>query len=222
MLVKRRLLSFLLLLFIAILVVYKKDIKPVFVSGDILFQDTSRGDISKAIKKVTEDENNSKSFSHVGILQIDDKGTKFVLEAITEGGVSKTPFDTFLNRSLTDNGEPKVVVCRLKEKYRDEINVALEYGSKLIGYPYDNVYTIGDSMYYCSEYVYEMLHNTGEHKDIFKLNPMTFKDDDTGDYLPFWVKYYDSLNVDIPEGKLGLNPNGMYKSNNIDSIYSFY
>lgn len=188
-------------------------------SGDLLFQDLDADSISDAIESVTGGEQKL-SFSHVGIAVEDAKGGMFVLEAITKG-VSYTPIDTFLNRSLSRTGKPKVQVGRLKEEYRGRIPQAIKYGRTLMNMPYDHVYTIGDSTYYCSELIYEMFTHSGDSSEIFHLNPMTFKDT-TGVFLPFWQKYYHDLGVDIPEGKPGLNPNGMSQSDKIEMVYSFY
>lgn len=187
--------------------------------GDLIFQDLDSDSISDAIESVTGGKEQL-NFSHVGIVEIDKIGKVFILEAISKG-VSLTPLDTFLNRNVNDKGEPKVAVARLKSKYKDRINGAIEYGKTLIGLPYDDVYLIGDSNYYCSELIYEMFVNTGDSSAIFVLNPMTFKNPNTHEFLPFWLDYYQKKQVEIPEGKLGLNPNGMYKSQNIDIIYPY-
>lgn len=187
--------------------------------GDLIFQDLDSDSISEAIESVTGGKEQI-NFSHVGIVEIDKTGKIFILEAISKG-VSLTPIDIFLNRNVNDKGEPKVVVARLKSEYEVRIKEAIEYGKGLIGSSYDDVYLIGDSNYYCSELIYEMFANTGDSSEVFVLNPMTFKNPGTNEFLPFWLDYYKKKQVEIPEGKLGLNPNGMYKSQNIDIIYPY-
>ena len=44
---------------------------------------------------------------------------------------------------------------------------------------------------------------------------MTFKDPTTHQFFPAWVDYYKSLNMDIPEGKPGINPGSISTSNKI-------
>lgn len=188
-------------------------------NGDLLFQDLDNDSISDAIENVTG-EGRSLNFSHVGMLVLEKDGSAVVLEAISKG-VSKTPLDTFLLRSVTSDGRPKVVVGRLKARYVDRIPQAIAFGESLVGSPYDKVFVIGDSSYYCSELIYEMMRHSGDSSDIFMLNPMSFKDPQTGQFNPTWVDYYQSLGVDIPEGKLGLNPNGMSHSENIEMIFKF-
>ncbi|MGQ1910517.1 YiiX/YebB-like N1pC/P60 family cysteine hydrolase [Marinifilum sp. RC60d5] len=191
----------------------------VLQKGDLIFQDLDSDSISNAIESVTGGKEQL-NFSHVGIVEIDKTGKIFVLEAISKG-VSLTPVDIFLERNTNINGKPKVAVARLKSEYNGRIKEAIEYGKSLLGSPYDDVYLIGDSNYYCSELIYEMFANTGDSSELFVLNPMTFKNPDTNEFLPFWIDYYKKKQVEIPEGKLGLNPNGMYKSQNIDIIYPY-
>ncbi len=195
--------------------------KPRFTleKGDLLFQDLDADSISDAIESVTGGAKNL-SFSHVGIVDIHSNGDTMVLEAISKG-VTYTKLTDFLQRSTTADQKPKVEVGRLKPEFTAFIDKALESGEKLIGKPYDDIYIMGDSTYYCSELIYDLFANAGDSIEIFRLNPMTFKDDKTGGFLPFWIEYYKNLGVDIPEGKPGLNPNGMHESPNIEIVFSY-
>ena len=62
------------------------------------------------------------------------------------------------------------------------------------------------------ELLYTAFKKANREKELFDLNPMTFKDPATHDYFPAWVDYYKSLQVEIPEGKPGINPGGMSRS----------
>ncbi len=188
--------------------------------GDLLFQDLDADSISDAIETVTGGEGKI-SFSHVGIVDIKENGDTLVLEAISKG-VCYTKLDSFLSRSVNRNGKPKVEVGRLKLEFKALIDSALLESKELIGKAYDEVYIIGDSNYYCSELIYEMFASNKDSIEVFKLNPMTFKDAQTGEYMPFWLAYYKKLGVEIPEGKPGLNPNGMSQSPNIKMVYSYH
>lgn len=184
-----------------------------FRKGDLIFQDLNTDSISDAIESVTGGEQKL-NFSHVGIVDITSKGEIVVLEAVSKG-VTKNGIEFFLNRSN------KIAVGRLKSNHADRIQDALNYGTTLLGLPYDDIYVMGDSTYYCSELIYEMFTNSGDSSEIFKLNPMTFKDAATGKFLPFWIDYYQKLGVEIPEGKPGLNPNGMFQSTNIEVVFPY-
>ncbi|MDQ2178297.1 YiiX/YebB-like N1pC/P60 family cysteine hydrolase [Marinifilum sp. D714] len=184
-----------------------------FRKGDLIFQDLNSDSISEAIESVTGGEKKL-NFSHVGIVDVDSKGDVYILEAISKG-VSLTPLDSFVLRSN------KVAIARLNTKLNTRIEAAMTYGKSLLNFPYDNIYVMGDSTYYCSELIYEMFVNTGDSTEVFQLNPMTFKDNQSGEYLPFWVEYYKNLGVEIPEGKPGLNPNGMFQSSNIEIVLPY-
>ncbi|SDX96888.1 Permuted papain-like amidase enzyme, YaeF/YiiX, C92 family [Lutibacter oricola] len=186
--------------------------------GDLLFQDLDKENIDNAIKKVTKT-NLKFNFTHIGIVVSDNNELK-VLEAVSKG-VQLSSISDFLNRNLI-NGKPKVVVGQLKKEFRTLIKPAIEHGKTLIGLPYDKVYIIGDNNYYCSELLYEMFHKADPNTKTFQLNPMTFKDPKTNKTLEFWTNYYAKLNHKIPEGELGLNPNGMSVSPNITLIYDYF
>jgi hypothetical protein len=47
---------------------------------------------------------------------------------------------------------------------------------------------------------------------------MTFKDPNTHAFFPAWVDYYQQLKQDIPEGKPGINPGLISRSNKIQII----
>ncbi|SNR57099.1 Permuted papain-like amidase enzyme, YaeF/YiiX, C92 family [Lutibacter agarilyticus] len=188
-----------------------------FKEGDILFQDLDKDAIDNAIEKVTKT-NLAYNFTHVGIV-VKQQDTLKVLEAISTG-VQLTDIEVFLNRNLI-KGKPKVVVGELKPEFKPMLSKAIEHGKSLIGLPYDAIYIIGDNSYYCSELLYEMFHYSNPNNIPFKLNPMTFKDPKTNETLTFWLNYYAELNHEIPEGELGLNPNGMSVSPNIVLVYDF-
>ena len=54
----------------------------------------------------------------------------------------------------------------------------------------------------------------------FETNLMTFNDS-TGRPMQSWVNYYKSLNYEIPEGKIGTNPNLIASSANIKFIHDY-
>ncbi|SNS70832.1 Permuted papain-like amidase enzyme, YaeF/YiiX, C92 family [Belliella buryatensis] len=174
--------------------------------GDILFQDGDCGDFCDAIRKVTQGYQ-GRDFSHNGLL-IQEEGRWYVLEAIGTG-VTKTPLDDFLNKHLDGEGKPKVMVGRLKSEYQDLVPKAIEEAKKHLGKPYDSVFDFENEAYYCSELIHFAFKAANGGEDLFTPKPMTYKDPDTGELFPIWINYFEKLNVEIPEGKLGLNPGGM-------------
>jgi hypothetical protein len=187
--------------------------------GDLLFQDSDLGPLCDAIEKVTTGFQGA-NFSHVGIVAKDNSGNFVVIEAVSNGVVS-TPLQTFLSRSFDAKGQPKVVVGRVKEPYRHLIPRALKEGLALKGKPYDKVFAIDNGAYYCSELIYEIFLQANANKPVFKLQPMTYKDPDTGEMLTAWEDYFSKLGVPIPEGKPGINPGGISCSRLLTIIYAY-
>lgn len=143
------------------------------------------------------------NFSHLGIVEIDEQGV-WVIHASPEKGVFRDSLEMFMRE------EDGVFVYRLKSEYRYFILQALDKSRAYYGQPYDFSYLLNDSSQYCSGLIYRLFESAG----IFQLNPMTFKDI-SGDFHPFWVEHYKNLNIDIPEGMPGCNPNGMATSSAI-------
>lgn len=181
--------------------------------GDLLFQDLDCGELCDAIESVTDGYNGWK-FSHVAMV-VENSNDLMIEEAIGKD-VHITSFRDFLDRYKDDEGNPKVVVGRLKDdKSLDRI---IKNSSKYIGMPYDDIFKIGDEKYYCSDLIYNVYK---DKKYFFDLNPMTFKSQSTNDFLPVWTDYYNKMKVPIPEGKPGLNPGSISRSNRINIIYKF-
>ena len=184
--------------------------------GDLLFQDLDCGALCEAIESVTFGID-SAHFSHVGIVS-KIKGDKVtVLEAMGYK-VREVSLDDFLDRYKDRNGRPKVVVGRLKDdKFVKNALISLK---KYIGKPYDDVFDINNDNYYCSELVYfAFKDNAG--KNLFTLMPMSYKNSKTGKYFESWVDYFNKLNTSIPQGKLGINPGGISRSDKINILYKF-
>ena len=188
--------------------------------GDLLFQNTGSDTVDNAIKSVTAT-SFYKSYSHVGMaMQKDNKW--FVLEAIPKQGVILTPLDKFLNRNKTKFNKYQTTVARLETNYNVYISDAITFGLDRINSPYDEFFSWDDSSYYCSELVYKMFSSQSLPKDSmpFNTNPMTFNDS-TGRPMLSWVNYYKNLNHEIPEGKIGTNPNLIASSPHIKFIHDY-
>lgn len=206
-------------LFFSISCTTKNNEKFNLKEGDILFQDSDCGPFCESIEKVTFGYKGSK-FSHVGMVFYNDSSELIVIEAISEG-VVKTSLHDFLNRSFDAKNNPKVVVGRLKEQHQNLLKKAIEFSKTKLGLAYDEVFDITNNKYYCSELIYDSFKFANENKPIFELQKMTYKDPATNKTFPIWDDYFKKLGVAIPEGKPGLNPGGMSKSNYLDIVH-FY
>ena len=202
--------------------------------GDILFQDLDSSPLCDAIEMVTPGHNNY-NFSHIGI--IIEGGIPFatnadsrfeekyfynleedfrVLEAIPNK-VTTTHIDSFLNRSLDNNHNPKVIVGRLNKKYQHSIDNAVKFLKSKIGVEYDDYFIKDNNKYYCSE----LIHEAFEKNEIFNLYPMTFVDPNSKKTMKLWLDYYQKLDTNIPEGELGINPGVMSISKKIKIIHQY-
>ena len=193
---------------------------------DFLFQDLDSSPLCDAIELVTPGYKGS-NFSHIGMVV--ELGDPYcinpdynyndhirVLEALPDK-VKTTSIDSFLNRSFDDNNNPKVIVGRLKPKYRHTIQNAIAFLESKLEMKYDNVFLMNNNSYYCSELIYEAF----EKDSIFQLKPMTFLHPETKDTLKIWKKYYSDLGVKIPQNKLGINPGIMSLSDKIEVVHVY-
>jgi hypothetical protein len=182
-----------------------------YKDGDIVFVSSDASAFDKAVVNVTKNNENF-NFSHVGLIHCTDSGI-FVIEAVTKG-VCYTSVDTFLIK----NSKSTIKIARLKADYQKYIPVAITKSLAYIGKKYDFAFDIKNDAYYCSELLYFAFSEASGDTLFFELSPMTFKDKTTNDYHPYWITYFSDLKIDIPEGKPGLNPNGMSISDKLEWI----
>lgn len=210
-------LKLLVILFLLILLHSCTEMKPNYrpKEGDILFQDLDCGNLCAAIKRVTFGKD-SAEFSHIGLVQKIDEKWK-VLEAISEG-VKYTNLVDFFKRSLDENNHPKIWVGRLKPQYSDILEKIEQEIPDYLNLPYDDAFLMNNGKYYCSELIFELFKKANGNKPFFELEPMTYKDPNTGEFLSVWVDYYKQLNMEIPEGLPGINPAGISRSNKIEMV----
>ena len=182
--------------------------------GDLLFQDLDSSPLCDAIELVTPGYKGA-NFSHIGLVVLDNDTLK-VLEAIPPK-VMTTNLDDFINRSFDKNGNPKVIVGRLKKEFTNSISNAVSYSKSKLDITYDEVFLINNETYYCSELIFEAF----EKDSIFQLKPMTFLHPNNKDTLPVWKEYYSDLNTNIPEGNPGINPGIISLSNKIEIVHIY-
>lgn len=185
--------------------------------GDLLFQDIDCGPLCDAIEEVTVGINGAK-FSHIGLV-VNRSGELHVLEAIS-AGVVFTPIDEFLQRSLDEAGNPKVIVGRVKQEYQYTIPEAIAFASQFQGAPYDTVFNMTNKAWYCSELIYQSF-KSASNSDFFELAPMTFISPQTDSIFHVWQEYYDAMGILLPEGEPGINPGGISLSEKIDIVHVY-
>jgi hypothetical protein len=181
-----------------------------YQNGDIVFKNLDCGALCDAIEAVTSGHAGN-SFSHIGLVYIQHDSV-FVIEAIGNN-VTLTPIKQFEARS-----KHHLVQARLKPAYKKLIPDALAFALLQIGKPYDDAFLYNNGKYYCSELLYDAFAFANKGKPFFVLEPMTFKQPSSETFFPVWISYYAELNMPIPEGKLGINPGGISKSDKIEII----
>lgn len=170
-------------------------------TGDLIFVGAKPDQLSGAINRVTQRHENS-SFDHVGILEVSDSRI-YILHASPKKGSVREPLDSLVDRALVQN--KKLAVYRLSDQFQAYVPEAIQSAKSLLGKPYNWSYVRNDSTLYCSDFVERSFRQAA----LFKLEPMTFKDPKTGETDSFWVEFYRKLGMEIPEGQLGCNPNGL-------------
>ena len=200
--------------FILLIILVSCSSKFELKEGDLLFQDLDSSPLCDAIELVTPGYNEA-NFSHIGLV-VSVNDTLTVLEAIPPK-VMLTNLEDFLNRSFDKDGNPKVIVGRLKDKYLHSVEEAVSYSKSKLNIEYDEVFLMNNNSYYCSELIYEAFLNDS----IFELQTMIFLHPISNDTLQIWKDYYKEIGVEIPQNKMGINPGIMSLSNKIEMVH-FY
>lgn len=179
-------------------------------NGDLLFVTAKESGLSGAINNVTQKQK-AASFDHIGIVE-EVQHQFFVLHAAPKGGSQKQPLADFMKDQAADG--QKVVVYRLKPEYRNTISSAIQKAESMVGKPYNFNYILDENSYYCSDFIERAFRKD----QIFKLEPMSFKDPKTGTTNAFWEEFYRKKNLKVPEGEPGCNPNGLAGSDKLERI----
>lgn len=180
--------------------------------GDILFQEGHCGDFCQAIKDVTVGYE-GKMFTHNGLV-VQEEDSLFVVEAVF-AGVVKTPLNEFLNRYVDEAGKPRAMIGRLKPEFQYCIPQAVNFAKGKLGKSYDKTFDFNNDAYYCSELLYfAFVDSIGA--SIFTPEPMTFKSPESDSISALWQRYFQELNLTVPEGELGINPGLMSRSVRIE------
>lgn len=179
-------------------------------NGDLIFVGETDSELSKAITEVTQTDLKT-NYSHIGILE--KSGQKiWVLHAAPQNGSERIPLEDFLREEKKNS---KIIhVYRIQNSPQPDFQQAITHAKTLLGKPYNFTYSLTDSAYYCSDFVYLSF----EKDSIFEMNPMTFKNPGEENFNQGWIHYYKKLGVAIPEGEMGCNPNGMAASEKLIKV----
>lgn len=170
-------------------------------NGDLVFITAQKENLSGAINRVTQ-KKATENYDHIGIIE-KNNNSFFVLHASPKGGSQKESLKNFIKYQSRGNAE--IYLYRLKPEFQYSIPEALENANSLLGKPYNFNYILNDETLYCSDFIERVFRNN----HIFELKPMTFINPKTGKTDDFWLSFYQEKNLEVPEGKLGCNPNGL-------------
>lgn len=183
------------------------------IAGDILFQRQSTSEMDAVIEQTFEGYGGA-AINHVALAV--DPTT--VIEAV-EPRVRATPLSAFLTAVVDSDGQPNVMVFRLKPPYQGLIEGAIAHARTLVGLPYNRSFGDRKDAYYCSELIVDCFKVANGGSPVFRETPMSFKDPSTGAFFPYWVDYYAALGLPIPEGKSGSHPSLLSRSDAIDAVH---
>ncbi|MTI14196.1 YiiX/YebB-like N1pC/P60 family cysteine hydrolase [Sansalvadorimonas verongulae] len=136
--------------------------------------------------------------------------------------VRQVALTDFLQKAhLDEQGQPRVLVCRVKGMEHHNINIAVGRIFQHIGKPYNETYMPSEDEWFCSSLVQDAWYhgNNGEH--VFPQTPLEFRDPATGEIMPFWEEYYEERGLAVPQGLPGSHPALISRSPNLTVVGCF-
>ncbi len=177
--------------------------------GDLLFVTAARTGLSGAIDDATATQGKL-SFDHVALVA--HAGDAAVVLHADEHGSREQPLAAFVAEANAK--QRQIVVYRLTATYRPAIPDAIAQARRMLGKPYNDTYVPDDNSYYCSDFIeraFRMHH-------VFALQPMNFRNLQTGKISPYWIEFYRSKGMPVPQDMPGTNPNDMAKTPALSAI----
>jgi hypothetical protein len=177
--------------------------------GDLLFVTAASTGLSGAINDATARQG-TVGYDHVALVA-HDAGAQIVLHADEEGSRQQT-LAAFLDEARAK--QRQVFVYRLKRGERSAIPDAIAQARGMLGKPYNFTYVQAEDSYYCSDFIERAFR--AHH--VFALQPMNFKNAQTGEISKYWIDFYRGKGMDVPQDKPGTNPNDMAASPALERI----
>ncbi len=184
---------------------------PHFEDGDLIFLDLDCGAQCDAIEEVTlrQFKVEGPRLSHVGILHRENKKW-MVIEAWD--GVQDTPLEDVLARAGNRPwywGRMNLLPQMIKN--------AVTEAKAQIGQPYNGDFVVTSPGKYCSELVADVFNDVAQPHTMFLYRPMTFGNikDPHDTAAQTWRDYFTKRHQQIPEGKPGISPLGIFLSETI-------
>lgn len=170
------------------------------LEGDLVF--VVSDDANNPITRATVHDASALAIDHVAIAHRAPSGEWQVVEAVPRRGVVVTPWSDFEARV------GRVVVGRLID--RSPAIAAVSRAMSYLGTPYDSLFMLDTNSLYCSELV-QVCYRDADDAPLFPLLNMSFADA-KGEILPYWLEFYHSRGMWVPQGALGSNPAAIARS----------
>lgn len=181
-------------------------------NGDLIFvglpmdYDAEGGSMDEAITSATGGKD-ALNLIHVAIAEV-KADSVWIIDATIAHGIDRHPLDTFLRDfTLRDGSYPAFIVKRVQGVDAD---AAVERAKTFCGRAYDVRFLPDNDDLYCSELV-QKSYLDAEGKPVFESEPMNFKAPD-GTMPPYWEWLFSKLDMEIPQGVPGTNPQRMAES----------
>ena len=168
--------------------------------GDLLFVTAAHTGLSGAIDDATATQGQP-SFDHVALVA--HAGDVAVVLHADEHGSREQPLQAFIDEATAK--QRQIFVYRLTPEHRPAIPDAIAQARRMLGKPYNDTYVQDDNRYYCSDFIERAFR--AHH--VFALQPMNFKNLQTGKISPYWIDFYRSKGMPVPQDMPGTNPNDM-------------
>ncbi len=167
--------------------------------GDLLFVTAGHSGLSAAIDDATGKQG-APSFDHVALVASTPKGWE-VLHADEKGSrrQSLVEFRQEARQAAADRGLSPA--CAAAGGHQDAVATA----RTMLGKPYNTSYVLSEDSYYCSDFIERAFR--AHH--VFALQPMNFRNPQTGEIAQHWVDLYRGMGMDVPQDQPGTNPNDM-------------
>jgi hypothetical protein len=177
--------------------------------GDLLFVTAATTGLSGAIQDATGRQG-ALNYDHVALVASDRTG-RIVLHADDKGSRQQT-LSTFLAEAK--DKQRSVVLYRLKRSARKAIPHAIQQARGMLGKPYNFTYVQAEDSYYCSDFIERAFR--ADH--VFALQPMNFRNPQTGEISRYWIDFYRGKGMDVPQDQPGTNPNDMARAEILERI----
>lgn len=171
--------------------------------GDLLFVTAGTTGLSGAIDEATARQETA-GFDHVALVADGTEG-RTVLHA-DELGSREQALAEFLDNARQKHRQ--VIAYRLVTAYQPAIPDAVAKARTLLGKPYNATYVQSEDSYYCSDFI----ERAFRAHQVFALQPMNFRNLQTGRISPYWTDFYRSRGMEVPQDAPGTNPNDMAAS----------